>query len=487
MIKLVLFCIPVVILLIILGIAKNKYKDIYSGKDIFYFVSAWAFDHKNILGNRREKLIENCSVENMLITLNPKEEVEGLKREYTIGKIRIGIIAMFTGNMLAIAICLSGINSEELVDGRYLKRNSYGEMNVIEDMHVEAMGLPFSEDLSIEIESQKYTEEQLDNYFDRYIDEIDTLICGENSELDEVRSDLRLQKDYEGYPFRVAWNSNSYEFMNSEGKLKTSEISEDGEVIILDCVCSYGDWSKKYEFPIKVYPPQYSEYEKWRKAVYDELQAAQETTNMDNYLLLPDVADDTELIWTRRNSDNSLVVYFLLTVVGIGCFFLKDKDLKKEIKKRSEEIENDYCSLINKIAIYMAAGMTTKAVFLKIGDDYRKNPFKDKRYIYEEILLTCNELKNGVSENYAYEKFATRCGSGNYTRLVGLLTQNLKKGNASVISDLKREAYMAQNERQNKIRKKGEEAGTKLLGPMMIMLGIVMVLIMVPAFMSFAM
>lgn len=487
MVRLILLCIPAVFLLIVFIIAKNRYRDIYSGKDIFYFVSAWIFDHRNVLGNRKDNLIENCSVENMLITLNPKEDVERLKREYTIGKIRIGVIAMFTGNMLAIAICLSSINSDELVDGKYLKRNSYGEMNVIEDMHVEANGLPFSEDLSIEIEAQKYTSEQLDNLFEKFTDKIETLIRGDNLGLEEVRSDLRLQKDYEGYPFRIAWNSNSYTYMNSEGRLKSSEIDEDGEIIVLECVCSYEGWAQKYEFPIRVYPPKYSEYEKWRNAVYDELQAAQDASNMDNYLLLPDVADDTELIWTRRKSDNSFVVYFVLIVIGISCFFLKDKDLKKEIKKRAEEIENDYCSVINKIAIYMAAGMTTKAVFLKIGDDYRKQLFRTKRYIYEEILLTCNELKNGVPENTAYEKFATRCGSGNYTRLVGLLSQNLKKGNASVISDLKREAYMAQNERRNLIRKKGEEAGTKLLGPMMIMLGIVMVLIMVPAFMSFAM
>ena len=43
---------------------------------------------------------------------------------------------------------------------------------------------------------------------------------------------------------------------------------------------------------------------------------------------------------------------------------------------------------------------------------------------------------------------------------------------------MRTEAYRAQTERQNSIRKKGEEAGTKLLLPMTIMLGIVMVLIM---------
>ena len=40
-------------------------------------------------------------------------------------------------------------------------------------------------------------------------------------------------------------------------------------------------------------------------------------------------------------------------------------------------------------------------------------------------------------------------------------------------------------ERKNNARKLGEKAGTKLLFPMILMLGIVMVILMVPAFLAF--
>ena len=50
----------------------------------------------------------------------------------------------------------------------------------------------------------------------------------------------------------------------------------------------------------------------------------------------------------------------------------------------------------------------------------------------------------------------------------------------------RQEAGNAFEERKNMARRLGEEAGTKLLLPMMMMLGIVMMLIIIPAYFSFS-
>lgn len=117
----------------------------------------------------------------------------------------------------------------------------------------------------------------------------------------------------------------------------------------------------------------------------------------------------------------------------------------------------------------------------------KRQGMKFLHYTYEEMLYTCYEMQSGVAEGEAYERFGKRCALQPYTRLTGLLNQSLKKGNGALLSDLQKEAADAQEERRSLARKKGEEAGTKLLLPMMMMLGIVMVLIMVPAFLSFTM
>ena len=79
---------------------------------------------------------------------------------------------------------------------------------------------------------------------------------------------------------------------------------------------------------------------------------------------------------------------------------------------------------------------------------------------------------------------ANRCGIGAYKKLVSLLTQGQKVGNRRLIEQLQEEAERVFLERKQAARKLGEEAGTKLLLPMMMMLMIVMAIVTIPAFLS---
>ena len=109
------------------------------------------------------------------------------------------------------------------------------------------------------------------------------------------------------------------------------------------------------------------------------------------------------------------------------------------------------------------------------------------RYLDEEILLVCNELDSGISEAEAYMHFGRRCHSRQYMKLASLLVQNLRRGNDTLLQVLQEEAQNSFEERKNLARELGEEAGTRLLFPMMIMLGITLLIIMVPAYFSFSM
>ncbi len=107
------------------------------------------------------------------------------------------------------------------------------------------------------------------------------------------------------------------------------------------------------------------------------------------------------------------------------------------------------------------------------------------RPAYEEMVVTCREIESGVGERTAYEHFGERCGGRRYRKLSSLLIQNAKKGTKGLAALLEQEAEEAFEERKNSAKKLGEEAGTKLLFPMLLMLGIVIAIIMVPALLSF--
>jgi hypothetical protein len=65
-----------------------------------------------------------------------------------------------------------------------------------------------------------------------------------------------------------------------------------------------------------------------------------------------------------------------------------------------------------------------------------------------------------------------------------LLSQNLRKGSKGLSEMLRMEAIQSFEMRKSRAKRLGEEAGTKLLAPMIGMLAVVFIMVMVPAFLS---
>lgn len=107
---------------------------------------------------------------------------------------------------------------------------------------------------------------------------------------------------------------------------------------------------------------------------------------------------------------------------------------------------------------------------------------KEKRPAYEEMVYTMHELQSGASESECYEHFGERCGLAAYRKFGVLLSQNLKKGTRGLADLLKQESVNAFEERKSVAKMRGEEAGTKMLLPMFLMLGVVLIMIVFPAF-----
>lgn len=94
------------------------------------------------------------------------------------------------------------------------------------------------------------------------------------------------------------------------------------------------------------------------------------------------------------------------------------------------------------------------------------------------------EMDNGRGEIKAYQEFSERCDVQPYRKLVALLIAGQRVGSRRLMERLNEEADRVFAERKNAARRLGEEAGTKMLLPMMMMLIIVMGIVMAPAFLS---
>lgn len=265
-------------------------------------------------------------------------------------------------------------------------------------------------------------------------------------------------------------------------------MEEQGKVISLTAMLIYEDFREEYVIPVHIFPPQYSETELFRHRVQELLTVSEQTNRSEEQLELPEMVDGRSIAWKEKKEEGSIEVFFLLCISAAAIYVLKDRELQQQAEKRNRQLLLDYPRLVSRMTLYLGAGMTIRNVFYKIASDYQKEKAAggEVRYVYEEMLLTCHELDSGVSELTAYEHFGKRCRLIQYMKLVNLLVQNLRKGSNSLLDAMRTEAKNAFEERKNTARKLGEEAGTKLLLPMMLMLGIVMVLIMIPAYLSFA-
>ena len=147
----------------------------------------------------------------------------------------------------------------------------------------------------------------------------------------------------------------------------------------------------------------------------------------------------------------------------------------------------DYPEIISKFSLMLSAGMTIYMAWERIVEDYlqKKQKGGQERYAYEEMLITLREMQGGISELKAYDRFGKRCKVQSYLKFSTLIMQNLRMGSKGFLQLLNEEVESSFMERKNSAKKMGEEAGTKLLFPMLMMLIVVLIIIMAPAFMNF--
>ena len=172
--------------------------------------------------------------------------------------------------------------------------------------------------------------------------------------------------------------------------------------------------------------------------------------------------------------DTGFAVFSVLMLAGIAYF--TDNELSEKIKKRRLAVQLDFPDFLNKLTLLINAGMTIGRAWEKIVMDNKK-----ETPLYEEVSLVLLDIRAGKSETQAYEDFAKRCRTPEITKFISVIVQNLKKGNAELVSILRLQANECWEMRKSAAKRLGEEASTKMLLPMMIMFIAILIIVAVPA------
>ena len=442
----------------------------------FYRIAAWLYKR---ISTRFPRLFASRQVETDLSQLHPGEAKGCLKTDYYVKKTAFSLAVVFAGTLLCGAVHL-GVQGEVILgeDGR-VPRGSYGEGSFEITVAVDYEGEEIT--FQVPVDYRKLGREESEKLLEDFSDRLPQLILGENVSLESVCGNLKLERRYEGYPFLVEWNSSNLCLIDAGGNVYPEDKPQQ---VTLLARFTYEDYSDEKELTVTVMQPELdAEEERYRELEKLVLEAEAASREQDSFQL-PREFRGRDLSWRQVTEDNSLALWMAVIAAAATVYMFSDRDLHEQLEKRRQAMRREYPELVHKLVLFVGAGMTIRGAFQKMAGDYTEKRKEGGALspAYEELLYTCRELYSGASEGAAYEHFGRRTGLQEYIRLCTLLTQNLKRGNSMLLERLREEADRAAEQRLQQSRKLGEEAGTKLLIPMVMMLAVIMVMIMLPAF-----
>ena len=395
---------------------------------------------------------------------------------------RIFLFAVI-GNIAGLALTASAYLNAGLGTEPAVEKGGYGEQ-VREEAFEVSRGNGESQKITVLVPSRQYGEEETREWLERAEKVLDTVILGENTSLQHVDQDLNLVTQIPDSPVTVSWDTNEPLLVGYEGEL-SDEIPAEGAKVRLKAVLSLQEETQECIRQIVVYPKQ---TEQTLEQLIHEAAEEQNTDGSDTLYYLPGEVDGQKLTWRRapERTGGVIAIFSLLAALLYGGTQVEKREEAR--RAREEEIQKDYPEIVSALVLLLGAGMSMRKALERLALDYqgrRRNGRTAKRPAYEELLYTWQEMESGVSELSAYEHLGARCQGTSYRFLATLLTQNLKKGSKGLLELMEQESSEAFEERRRRARAEGEKAGTKLLFPMMLMLGVVFLLILVPAFLSF--
>lgn len=439
-----------------------------------------------IYGNINTYILKKDIKEKIKI-LKPLSWKTGLQ-EFYIEKISLVILILMVGTCLMWFAILSRLTSSNLINGKLINRNTYDAGDSTKELQAYSDAWKGAENITITVGEQQYTEEEAESIFDKITKKLDQIILGENDSLDTVYYDLNLVNQVKGYPVTILWKSSDPTLVDTGGKIQKEKLKLEGSLVTLTAELSYYDYQASYTITAKVFPPMMTEKEKLISEIKSNISEIEQSTKEKIQFALPTQVDGNVITWKEKNGKNVLYILILVIISCFAVYMGRDKEIENMVTKREREMLLDYPEIVSKLTIFLGAGMTLFGAWKKIVEDYReksKRPQFKKRYAYEEMSIAYNEIMSGISEVAAYDRFGMRSGVKRYRKFASLLIQNLKKGSNGLSKMLEVETTEAFEERKRIAKKAGEEAETKILFPMILMLFIVIIIMIVPAFMTF--
>jgi len=357
-----------------------------------------------------------------------------------------------------------------------IERPAVGESDAQEELEYKTDNK--KTDIVLDVPAMLHTAEEKEELISKAKEEIDGSFIGDNEDLDEISQAVVMKESYVDGLVKAEWQLSDYKIVGAEGEINYDNVSSE-TLIDADVTLICEDVSDVYSFSFRVVPLDTNsslgiDYYV-RKAIHGLFQ------DSDDTVTLPDKVGDREITWSKKYTFLGAKIGILGVLAAVAMVIGQAKEEKNKKDKYLKSMVRDYPKIVESLSLYVGAGLSIKNAMYRISEEYMIRRSKKKEPGFEGVLRVCREIEEGRSEVKAFENLASYCPTREYRRLSNLLTSSIKKGSKGMLEQLENEEAEAFEMQKQYVKIAGEEASTKLLFPMIGLLGIVLIIIIAPS------
>lgn len=280
-------------------------------------------------------LHKNTYTESLIKKLNVQENIKKEIYMYRVNKIAscLGMFILFLIFGMAISFSENKDNKGQIKtldrDGQSISSYSFFAKNGdnVEKINVEVDQRQLSKDESLKL---------MENSRNKLV----KLVLDKNKSANHIDKPLNLIREIPDTDISVTWDISDGRVLNYDGQIM-SDVSQEGTIVNLTANMELNELTLSYTFAVNVFPRNYKG---------DIQEAVQEYINSQDSeqkkIFLPENISGEKISYYKSASKIGKYIPIVAFIMCVAVFFLKDRDLKSEVKKRNIQLQSDYPEIL---------------------------------------------------------------------------------------------------------------------------------------------
>ena len=398
-------------------------------------------------------------------------------------EILLVVVFVFLG---AVVLFSQNREMEEMLQNGLKREEAGGEENTY--TYEYRVGGGEKKTLDITVRPRLLTQNEVMDVLKKAREEWEEGWLGDNTSAAEVGSNLYFPETLQDGLVEVEYQLSDYDILNAFGEIEEDELTSEGKNVTVTALMSCQD----VELPVEKFVTLKRQKKQGEEVVEEQVKetvALEESgSRTKDTFHLPESVDGKPVTWSVKESRTGWVFVLLGILCALLVSFRQREQEKQILKKKETQLLHTYPQMVDQMALLLEGGMSIRGAWERMTAAYvrmRKEKRIEEKIYLEEMLITWREICDGRGERECYERFGSRTGLPCYRRFSSILSQNLSRGSENMKRILDEEAQDARIERLHRARRLGEEAGSKLLGPMFLMFVIILGIVILPAMFQF--